>query len=225
MAKIDEYLTREQPIERLILEGRTALSDTELIAILLRTGLPGTNVMDLARSLLSEYRSLRAMSKLSPKVLMEKAGIGKNKAATLCAAFEIANRLEELRLEPKQSLNTPEKIYRYLRRNLVFKERERFYVLAMNTKYEIIDEHLVSLGTDRHTFSEPKEVFKNAIKLGAYAICVAHNHPSGHIEPSKEDVGMTRRLEDAGKILGIQLLDHLIIGENDYYSMKTNGDI
>ncbi len=223
--KIDGYLTDEMPIERLILKGPESLSLTELLSIILGIGVKGLNVVELSRNILHSSGGLKELSKMDSTSLMEIKGVGKSKAAKILATFELAKRLDELSPKTKPLANNPYAIYEYAKYSLRFKDREHFLVLLLNTKHEIITHDLVSIGTADRTFAEPKEVFKLAIKMGAYAIAVCHNHPSGHIKPSMSDITLTKRLVNSGSLLGIPLVDHLIIGENEYYSLKANGDM
>ncbi len=223
--KIEGYLTDEMPIERLLSYGSESLSLTELVSIVLGTGLKGQNVIELSREILNNSGGIKRLSFMSQKELMQIKGVGKSKAARLLATFEIAKRLDGISREKRHLGNSPDAIHEYSKYQLRFKERERFLVLLLNTKHEIIAHDLVSIGTNDRTIAEPKEVFKLALKLGAYAICVCHNHPSGHVEPSDADIRLTKRLSKAGDLLGIPLVDHLIIGENEYYSLKANGDM
>ncbi len=225
MAKILSYITDEMPIERLFDNGAQSLSDTELLSIILGTGSSDMNVIELSRSLLQIYGGLAKMSQLDTITLMQNKGIGKSKAARLCSIFELARRLDDLKPSLKHLANSPEAIYEYAKYKLRFKERERFLVLHLNTKHEIFSHEIISIGTGNKTFAEPKEVFKKALQVSAYSICVCHNHPSSHLEPSKADLELTKRLVESGNILGIPLVDHLIIGENDYYSFKANGNM
>ncbi len=224
-SKIDGYLTDEMPIERLIYHGAESLSVTELLSIILGIGVKGLNVVELSRKILNETGGLKELSKVNVQDLTQIKGVGKSKAAKIVATFELAKRLDELSLESKPLGNSPYAIYEYAKYKLRFKDREHFLVILLNTKHEIIGHDLVSIGTADRTFAEPKEVFKLALKMGSYAIAVCHNHPSGHINPSLADINLTKRLVDSGKLLGIPLVDHLIIGENDYYSLKANGDM
>ncbi|MDO4772068.1 MAG: DNA repair protein RadC [Bacillota bacterium] len=223
--KIEGYLTEEMPIERLVTNGPQSLSTTELLSIVLGIGTKGINVVELSREILSASGGLKELSKQKFEQLMQVKGVGRSKAAKLLATFELARRLDEITLKDRPMGNSPDAIYEYAKYKLRFKDREHFLVLLLNTKHEIISHDLVSIGTGDRTFAEPKEVFKLALQVGAYAICVCHNHPSGHVNPSKADLHLTARLVESGNLLGIPVLDHLIIGENDYYSLKANGDM
>lgn len=225
MAKIEDYLTSEMPIERLFAAGPEALAEAELLSLILSTGSSEEDVIKLSNRLIKEFRGLHAMAKADAKEFLNIKGIGKSKAARLAATFQIAKILSGARSEPNFSLTSPNLIFDYVRKKLCFEDREHFLVLALNSRYEIIHEHVVSIGTEVKTFAEPREVFKMAVRLGASYIAVCHNHPSGHNRPSEEDIKLTKRLVDAGNLLGIKLVDHLIIGYNNYYSMKEEGDI
>lgn len=225
MAKIDGYLTTEMPIERLLNYGVQSLSDTELLSIVLRTGTQGVNVLELSRNILREFRGFREISNLDVNELQKIPGVGRVKAAQIVSVFEIAKRLDSIKRTDLPSGTSPENIYKYIKKKVRFSDREQFFVLALNSRYEIIHEYLVSIGTTTKTFAEPKMIFKYALKIGAYAICVCHNHPTGYLSPSKEDIMLTKRLMEVGTLLDVPLIDHIIIGENDFYSMKSKGDI
>lgn len=221
-SKINGYSTDEMPIERLLNSGAESLSASELLSIILGTGVSGMNVVDLSREILNFSGGIKELSKMPLQHITQIKGVGKSKAARLVASFELARRLDSLSLKEKPLANSPSSIYEYVKYQMRFKDRERFLVLLLNTKHEIIASDLVSIGTIDRTIVEPKEVFKLAIQISAYAICVCHNHPSGHLEPSKADINLTQRLVEVSKLLGIPLIDHLIIGDNDYYSFKAN---
>lgn len=225
MSKIQDYLTSEMPIERLYSAGPEALSDAELLSIILGTGTTEEDVIKLARRIVKDYKGLYSLAKMDVEEFQKIKGIGRAKAARLSAVFQIAKMLTSSKKNEKVPLNSPALIFEFVRKELCFEDREHFLVLALNSRYEIIHKHLVSIGTDVKTFAEPKEVFKLAVKLGASYVVVCHNHPSGYIRPSEDDIYLTKRLLDAGKLLGIRLIDHLIIGHNEYYSMKEEGDI
>lgn len=214
----------ERPRERLIKNGASSLSDSELLAIILRTGSRQENAINLAQRILSEY-NIKQLSQTNLDQLMEIHGIKESKAAQIAACFEIARRLEYFREEPKPKINSPEDVYRRMYPKLREHKREMFIELCLDTKNQIIKEDIISIGSLSANIVHPREVFKVALSVSAAHIIVAHNHPSGDPTPSREDIEISKKLIEAGKILGIDVLDHVIIGDGKYFSMKETGHI
>ncbi len=223
--KIDDILTEEMPIERLFLYGEENLSIAELIAILLRTGSKNSDVLSLSRKLISDYGNVRELVNASSSELMDYEGIGKNKAATLRAAFELSRRINSYNKDKKVAFTSANDIFNYVKNDMRFGNREYFLVIALNSKLEVIDTEVISVGTLTQALVNPREVFSFALKKKAHRLVVCHNHPSGHVTPSKNDFALTDRLISAGRIIGVEVIDHIIISNNDYYSMKQNADI
>jgi DNA repair protein RadC len=219
----------ERPRERLVARGPDALSHAELIAILLRTGLKGTNVVQVGRNLLQRFGSLNALALASVDELRKVPGIGRDKAATLVAAFALAKRMEEERREESPVLDNPATVVDFMRETNRLKNVESFQVLLLNTRKRLIRVEPVSQGLLDTILVHPREVFRAAIAANAAAIVLIHNHPSGDPAPSEADVKVTRDLIRAGQLLKIEVVDHVIIGHasaeraKDYSSLRELG--
>jgi DNA repair protein RadC len=138
------------------------------------------------------------------------------------ASFELARRYDRSKNKSEFKFTSPEDVFNYVHKELKFENREHFLVIGLNTKNNIIGRHLVSVGTLSQTLVHPREVFNWAIKKSAASIVLAHNHPSGHVEPSREDILLTERMVEAGRIVGIKVVDHIVVGNDEYYSLKAN---
>ncbi|MGD0016534.1 MAG: DNA repair protein RadC [Verrucomicrobiia bacterium] len=229
------YLIREmpesdRPRERLKQRGAVSLSNAELLAILLRTGVKGQSAVQLAQELLKVHgNSLDELVRVPLEALAKVKGIGSTKAVQLKAAFELARRLSEESREQRQVLTTPEDAAAVARPVMQHLNHEEFRVLLLNTKHALIKVSEVSRGSLNASIVEPREVFRDAIATSAAAVILAHNHPSGDPTPSAEDVSITKRLVKAGELLGISVLDHVIIGQRtkgrdrDFASLKELG--
>ncbi len=221
---------RERPRERLAALGPEHLRETELLAILLRTGTPALPVAALAEHLLHVFgHSLGRLAQASSRELQRIPGIGQDKAATLRAAFELARRLVKETPDEPPLLDSPARVADFLREDLRRLEVETFHVLLLNRRRRLIAAERLSQGTLDTLLVHPREVFRPAIAANAAAIVVAHNHPSGDPSPSEADIKATRDLIRAGHILRIEVLDHVILGrrtaerERDYQSLKELG--
>ncbi|MBR1981142.1 MAG: DNA repair protein RadC [Akkermansia sp.] len=227
--KLQEWAAEDRPREKLILKGRSALSDEELIAIFLRTGLQGCNVLELAGKLKRAAGSLTALGRMEAREISRCCkGIGTAKAATLAAVFELGHRAvkeEVVRLD----MRTPENVYRYLAGELRYEQQEHFIVLLLDTHRHLIKRCTISKGTINRTIVHPRDIFRDAILCNASSIILAHNHPSGDSTPSKLDRELTRNLVTAGESLHIPIIDHIIIGtitsdgSPTYYSFREHG--
>jgi DNA repair protein RadC len=225
--KIREMPQDERPREKLLARGSAALTDSELIAILLRTGLPGANAVEVARQLLKRYESLSGLSRCTVKEIAAIPGIGEAKALQLVAAFGLGQRLANERLT-RQKLDAPELVYELLAPEMRALHKESLRVVLLDTRYHLIGTQEVSLGSVNESIAHPRDVFRPAIVASAYAVIVAHNHPSGDPSPSQSDHSLTRRLIEAAELLQIKLLDHVIIGapaegRQPYFSFKEAG--
>jgi DNA repair protein RadC len=219
----------ERPRERLAREGADALNNAELVAILLRTGLKGTNVMEVGQQMINRFRTLRRLAMASLDELCEIKGVGKDKAVTLLAAFALAKQMaKEIQLE-SPPLDSPEAVANLLREDVRFRETETFQALLLNTRRRLIDIAKVADGTLDTILVHPREVFREAIRQNASAIVLAHNHPSGDPTPSEADIKVTRDLIRAGALLKIEVLDHVVLGrrtqnrEKDWMSLRELG--
>ncbi len=212
--KIRELPAEDRPREKLASLGAGALSDSELIAILLRTGLPGANAVDVARQLLGEFKSLRGLARCTVAELARIKGVGPAKAVQLAAAFGLAARLARETVE-RQPVNSPAIIHDLLGDELRTLHRESLRVVLLDTKLHLIRVEEISLGTVNESLAHPREIFRPALLYSAYAIVVAHNHPSGDPTPSEADRRLTIRLAEAARLLQITLHDHVILGTAD----------
>jgi DNA repair protein RadC len=213
----------------LIARGPDALTHAELVAILLRTGLKGTNVVQVAQQLLNKYGSLQALALASVAELKQMPGVGGDKAATLVAAFALARRLERERLEESPVLDNPETVVRFIREANRLRNVESFQVLLLNVRQRFLRVEEISQGTLDTLLVHPREVFRAAIVGNAASILLLHNHPSGDPTPSEADIKVTRDLIRAGQLLKISVVDHIIIGRatpertKDYVSLRELG--
>ena len=225
--KIHEMPPQDRPREKLERLGAEALSDSELVAILLRTGLPGSNAIEVAAKLLIQFQSLDGIARASVKQLASVKGVGPAKAVQLAAAFGLGSRLAREKLSKKR-IDTPELVYELLGAEMRSLNRESLRVILLNTRYQFIKVEEISLGSLNESIAHPREIFCPALIHAAHAVIVAHNHPSGDPSPSEADARLTRRLAEAAKLLQITLLDHVIIGsprdgQPPYYSFKEAG--
>lgn len=212
----------EFPREKMLKDGVKSLSNAELIAVLLRTGSKNKSVMELADELLkADHEGIRFLNSASIEELCEIEGIGLSKASLIKAALELGVRVAESEVVRYQVKN-PWDIYKYYMESMRYLKEEVFKTVLLNTKNEIITNIDVSHGTLNSSLVHPREVFKNAIKKSANKIILIHNHPSGNVEPSREDINITNRLIECGKIIGIEIIDHIIIGDGIYYSFKES---
>jgi DNA repair protein RadC len=217
--RIQDLQPQERPRERLLKNGPTALSDSELLAIILRTGTRGENVLNLCSRILSTY-NIQQLSRASPTKLQEIRGVGAAKAAEMAAMFELARRLETFTEEERPRISSPEAAYRFLYPKLREQKKESFIALHLDTKNQLLREETVSVGSLNANIVHPREVFKTAIQESAAAIIVAHNHPSGDPSPSQNDIDITRKLVETGRVMGIELYDHIIVGNGRFLSLK-----
>jgi DNA repair protein RadC len=225
--KIREMPQDERPREKLATHGAAALTDPELIAILLRTGVVGKNVVDVARELLQKYGSLGELSRCSVDELSKIRGVGFAKAVQLVAAFGLGQRLARESLS-KQKLDSPELVHELIGAEMRRLRKESLRVVLLDTRYHLIRVEEISIGSVNESIAHPRDVFRPAVIASAYAVIVVHNHPSGDASPSQTDHSLTRRLAEAAELLQIKLLDHIIIGapteqSPGYFSFKEAG--
>ncbi|MDP4127308.1 MAG: DNA repair protein RadC [Bacillota bacterium] len=211
------------PRERLYQIGPEALSNREVLAILLRTGIKGENVLTLAERILIEVGGLSGLGKLTVHELAQLHGLGKAKASEVKAALELGRRSVSVDPMSRPVVNSPQDVAHMVMEEMRFLDREHFRVVSLSTKNHVLGISPISIGSLNSSLVHPRECFKEAIRRNSNAIILLHNHPSGDPTPSKEDIEVTRRLADGGKILGIEVLDHVIIGDNRYISLKERG--
>jgi len=222
-ARIRELPAEERPRERLISYGADALSTAELLAVLLRTGTEQRSAVGLAEHLLAEFGNLRGVAHATIEELGKVSGIGPAKAAQIKAAIEFGRRLIAASPEERPKVRSPRDVYNLLGPSLRDEKREHFVALLLDTKNGVLRSRTVSVGDLSSSIVHPREVFAEAIRHGAASLIVSHNHPSGDPTPSPEDIAVTRRLAEAGELLGIELLDHIVLGDNRWVSLKEKG--
>ena len=213
----------ERPRERLQKFGAEALSAQELLALVIGRGIPKKSVMSIAQELLVRFGNVRAISQATIEELSQIKGIGLAKAAQIKACFELGKR-EELEPEFKNyDIKDPESVVKAIRASIKDKAKEHFKLILLNPRNKIIGISTISIGTLNASLVHPREVFKDAIVHSAASVVLAHNHPSGDPDPSEDDLTITKRLMEAGKILGIEVMDHIIIAKNGFLSFKEKG--
>ena len=217
--KVKDIPLDDRPREKLLLRGQQNITDAELLAILLRTGTRGVSVVEMAQKLISKYANLAQLALQSPELLQNNLGIGKDKAATLVAAFEISRRVEsQSKWFSNKSITNPSEVAKMFIPILRDEVKERFIVVSMNAANRIIRYNIISTGNLTSSIVHPREVFKVAIENNSANIILIHNHPSGNSAPSNEDIKTTKKLVEAGKLLDIEVFDHIIIADNNYLS-------
>jgi DNA repair protein RadC len=220
---IRDFPQDERPRERFVTNGPQSLSNHELIAILLRTGTSQESVLQLSNRLLTHFEGLRLLKAASLEEMTSIKGIGKAKAIQVLAAVEIGRRMANLTYDDRYVIRSPEDGAKYMMNDMRFLSQEHFVCLYLNTKNQVIHKQTIFIGSLNASIVHPREVFKEGLKRSAASIIALHNHPSGDPTPSREDIEVTKRLVECGKIIGIELLDHLIIGENKFVSLKEKG--
>lgn len=221
---IREMPEAERPREKIFSSGVSSLSNTELVAVLIGSGTKQSSALDLAARVLAADRSgILFLRDASPEELCTVKGIGTARAAVLLAAAELGRRIMTAPRKRKISVSTPEDTAAIFMEDMRYLKKEHFRVLLLNVKNEIISVGDVSVGSISSSEAHPREVFAEAVRRGAANVILIHNHPSGTPAPSRADIELTKRLYEAGVILGIQVLDHIIIGDGIFVSMKREG--
>lgn len=225
--KLKEMPQTERPREKLLKYGKENLSDSELLAIILKTGSKGENVCNLSLKILNQIKNLENLKNINLETLTNIKGVGVAKGIELLALTELSKRIYyKQTTTKKEKYNNPKTIYennKYLFDNL---KQEHFYCLYLNNNKQLIERKLLFMGTINKSVVHPREIFKEAYKLSASSIICIHNHPGGNKNPSLEDINLTKTLVKIGQINGIPVLDHLIVTEDDYYSFyETNKEI
>lgn len=220
---IQEFPCDERPRERLKIHGAAALSNAELLAILIRVGLPGENALALGTRLLIEFGGLAGLAKASFHELAEVKGLALAKTAQLQAALEIGRRLLLASPDARPQITSPSDVANLLMLEMGNLEQENLRVLLLNTKNQVLGSPTIYIGNVNSSIIRVGEIFREAVRLNATALILAHNHPSGDPTPSPEDVQVTRCVVEAGTLLGVEVLDHLVIGHQRFVSLKERG--
>lgn len=214
----------ERPRERLINLGSEALSAQELLALIIARGIRGKSVMNIAQELLSKFGNIKGVGEATVEQLCQIRGIGLAKAAQILACFEIARRIENQEIEESKAkkfiINSPKNVVKLAQSILKDKKKEYFLIFPLGSRNQLAKESIISIGSLNANIVHPREVFKETISRNAAQIIIAHNHPSGDPEPSEDDIKLTKQLVEAGRILGIEVIDHIIIGKDKPFSFK-----
>jgi DNA repair protein RadC len=220
---IKELPEEERPREKLIHHGASSLSDAELVAIILSEGTRSETALQIAQRILKETGNLKTLSEMSVKELSRFSGVGPARATRLKAALELARRYKDQLLEPKPRFSSSQMVFAYFGPQFRGKSQEEFWAISLDAKNKMVSSIQITKGTLLGSLVHPREIFEIAIRNKAAGIIVLHNHPSGDPHPSVEDRKATGQVAEAGKILGIPLLDHVIIGNDGYFSFKDSG--
>ncbi len=213
----------DRPRERLLRQGAESLSNQELLAILLRTGTKEESVLVLANRVLNVFERLHHLKHATIEEMVAIKGIGEVKAIQIIAAIELGRRLAQKHNDEKFTIRSPQDAATYLMPDMTSLNQEHFVVLFLNIKNQIIHKQTIFIGSLNASIVHPREIFREAVKRSAASIICAHNHPSGVPTPSTEDIEVTKRIVEAGYIIGIELIDHVIIGDHQYISLKEKG--
>lgn len=213
----------DRPREKLLSQGPAVLSDAELLAILLRTGVRGASAVDHGRALMEQFGTLRQLAAAGVGELCKVKGLGPVKAAQILAALEIAKRYGEDEFKPGEPLRGSGDVYAHFRERLASEKREHFYAVLLDNKHRKIRDIAVSQGSLTASIVHPRDVFAPVVREAAAAVIFVHNHPSGDPTPSKEDIEITRRLREVGEIMGVRVLDHIVVGRGRYVSFVDDG--
>ena len=219
MYMIKDMPSNERPRERLLLFGAKSLSNTELIAIILRIGYKNLSAIDLAKMILHDVNTLADLKQKTIHELSKIKGVGPTKAITLLAAIELGERVLKTNVD-KLQICSPNDVYQLLKYDMMNLKQEILYVLFLDVKTNLIAKKKIFVGSLNQSLIHPREVFKYAVKYSAYSVILVHNHPSGDPEPSSQDLQVTKAFEEAGKMLQIEVLDHIIIADDLYLSRK-----
>lgn len=223
---LKELPVSERPYEKCEKYGVSSLSDAELLAVIIKSGSQGERSVEVASRILNfrkETPGLVGLNYLTMEDLMQIRGIGRVKAIQLLCITELTKRMARERYAEQEDFSSPKMIAEYYMQDMRYLECEQVILLLLDTKCHKIRDFVISKGTVNAAMAEPREVFQKALKYGAVNIIVLHNHPSGDVTPSKADVVLTKRLAEVGKLVGIALVDHIIIGNNTYMSFQENG--
>ncbi|TRX49216.1 JAB domain-containing protein [Fulvivirga sp. M361] len=216
---IKDWAEEDRPREKLSLKGKSALSEAELIAIIIGSGTPSLNAVDVAKGILSSIENdLNRLAKLSVNDLKKFKGIGEAKAIGIVAAMELGRRRKEAEVSKKPKITCSNDVYKLMGQELMDLSHEEFWCVLLSKSNIVIKKQLVSSGGVSGTVADPRIIFKAALEELASGIILVHNHPSGNLKPSQQDIRLTQKMKEAGKTLDVSLLDHLIFTDNGYFS-------
>lgn len=216
--KIKDLPLDERPREKLKTKGAECLSNEELLAIILRCGNKEESVKDLAIRLVKTLNSFHDLNSITYQDLIKIKGIKEAKAVTLLASIEFGKRLVNVKSVEKEKITNAEDIYDLFRTKIINLKQEKLFALFLNTKNEVIKEEVIFIGTQNKSITHPREIFNAAIKNSAVKFILVHNHPTGDVTPSKEDIKFTENIQEIGKMIGIPLMDHVIVSETHFFS-------
>jgi DNA repair protein RadC len=221
---IKSWAPEDRPREKMLLKGRSALSDAELLAVLMGSGNIKESALDLAKRILSDYdNDLSKLSKVSLERFMTYQGVGEAKAVSIVAALELGRRRRESKVKKVNSIVNSRDVFEYMQSVLSDLQHEEFWAIFLNVKNQIIARALIGEGGTTQTLVDPKKIFRLAMDHNAVNIIVSHNHPSGEVTPSVSDISLTDKIRDGAKLLDMKLLDHIIVGMNNYFSFADEG--
>jgi len=222
---VSDLPASERPRERLLRFGVDALSAQEILALILGRGTRGESVMLTAQRLLSRFGDLEGVASSSVEELRTVRGIGLAKAAQLKAAFELGRRLDSYPVKEKRAVRSPEDALKEVKARLKGRKKEHFLTILLDTRNQVIGIAPISIGSLDSSVVHPREVYKEALAASAASVIFVHNHPSGDASPSEDDIKLTHRLVEAGKIMGVDVLDHVVVADSSYVSLKGMGSI
>lgn len=221
MKRIKDWPEEERPREKLLKQGATALSDAELLALVLRTGdaRSGDSALDQARRIIKRFGSLAEIAQASARELCTISGVGPAKSAELLAVFELATRYANRPLKTGLPIGSAKDVFHHYRTQMKGERREQFIAILLDAKNRVLRDVVISQGSLTASIVHPREVFTPIVRDSAAAVLFVHNHPSGDPSPSREDIEITKRLREVGTLMGVRVLDHIIIGREDYFSL------
>ena len=223
---ITEWDKSDRPRERMLALGAKAMTDADLVAILIRAGTPSRSALEVAREILSAVgNDLNKLAAASASELMKRPGVGEAKALSIIAALELGLRRRAASPRERPRISTSAHVFEELRHKIADLHQEEFWMLLLDRGLRLIDSRRVSIGGVHGTVADPKVIFRKALEAGASCIAVAHNHPSGQLRPSQEDIRLTKKLVEGGRLVDIIVQDHIIIAGDGYYSFADNGQM
>jgi DNA repair protein RadC len=222
--QIPQWAEDDRPREKLLMKGRSSLSDAELLAILLGTGTKSLSAVDLAKQLLQKAeQNLNNLARLSVNDLTKVKGIGNAKAISIISALELGRRRKETQQTNKPRITSSTDVLEIIKPNLLDLNHEEFWIIILNRANYVLKKTQISRGGISGTVADPKLIFKSALEQGGSSIILVHNHPSGNLQPSQADITLTKNLKEAGKFMEIPVLDHIIVSDNHYFSFADEG--